>query len=257
MDKLIELIKETKTIISDRISAREVTVKGRADFVTSVDIGVQEFLRPRLKEMYPDVQFMSEEKENSDIDMSGKVWILDPIDGTTNLIRDYKMSAVSLALVDNGEPVMGIVYNPFTDELFSAKKSEGAYMNGERIRVTDIDRIENSLISTGTSPYYKHMADGIFDIMKRFYVAAMDIRRSGTAALDLCYIACGRTDGYFERSLKPWDYAAGVVILRESGGMVTDINGNEPDYAAPTDIVASNGKLHMAIADIINADTSI
>lgn len=257
MDKLIELIKELKDIVLDRASAREVTVKGVADFVTSVDMSVQEFLYPRLKALYPDVQFMSEEKENLDIDMSGKVWILDPVDGTTNLIHDYKMSAVSLALADNGVPVLGIIYNPFTDEIFTAKKGEGAYLNGEKISVTSTAKIENSLISIGTSPYYKYLADEIFNTVKKFYLAAEDIRRSGSAALDLCYIACGRTDGYFERNLKPWDYAAGVVVLREAGGIITDFDKNEPSYSMPSNIVSSNGNIHMEMMKIINADTSI
>lgn len=254
MHRLIELIKSTKAIVLDRASAREIMIKGRADFVTNVDIGVQKFLRPRLKDMFPDVQFMSEETENSDIDMSSKVWVLDPIDGTTNLIHDYRMSAVSLALVDDGVPLMGVIYNPFTDEIFYAEKGKGAYLNGEKISVTSSEKLENSLISVGTSPYRKELAEQNFEIIKKFFERSEDIRRSGSAALDLCYTACGRCDGYFERNLKPWDYAAGVVILREAGGTVTDISGNEPSYAVPTDIVASNGKIHKAMMDIINGD---
>lgn len=251
MEDLIELIKETKRIAEDSRSAHDVTVKGLADFVTKVDTGIQEFLRRRLAEMYPDIQFMSEEKNNSEINFSGRVWILDPIDGTTNLIHDYRMSAVSLALADNGEPVMGIVYNPFTEELFTAQKGRGAFLNGEPIHVTDTDTLAGALVNVGTSPYYKDMADANFEIIKSFFVKCEDIRRSGSAALDLCYIACGRTDGYFERRLKPWDHAAGTVILREAGGCVTDMAGGAPGYTAPADICASNGKIHKDMLEVI------
>lgn len=252
MDKLIELVKETRAIALDSVSAHDITVKGKADFVTKVDIGVQEFLMPRLREMYPDVQFMSEEKDNSDIDMTGKVWILDPIDGTTNLIHNYKMSAVSLALVDNNIPVMGIVYNPFTDEMFYAEKGHGAYLNGEKINVSSAESLAHSLISVGTSPYHKDMADINFELIKRFFVVSEDIRRCGSAALDLCYLACGRIDGYFEMNLKPWDYAAGTIILREAGGNVTLPSGDEISYNKPSDIVASNGYIHSDMIDLIN-----
>ena len=252
MEKLIELIRETKKIALDSGSAHDITVKGTADFVTRVDMGVQEFLRPRLRELYPDVQFMSEEKDNSGIDPRGRVWILDPIDGTTNLIHDYKMSAVSLGLAENGIPVMGVVYNPFTDELFCAKQGGGAFLNGERIRVSESESMESSLISVGTSPYYKELADENFEAIKRIFIKAEDVRRCGSAAMDLCYTACGRIDGYFERRLKPWDYAAGTVILREAGGCVTTTAGGEPSSSFPSDIIASNGKIHDELYSVIN-----
>ena len=252
MDELIKLVKETKAIALDRRSAHDVSVKGLADFVTKVDTAIQEFMRSRLKELYPDVQFMSEEKDNNDIDHTGKVWVLDPIDGTTNLIHDFKMSAVSLGLVDNGVPVLGIVYNPFTDELFSARRGEGAYLNGAPICVTSASKLSDSLVLVGTSPYRKDLADVNFDIIKRLYVASEDIRRCGAASLDLCYLACGRAEGFFERNLKPWDYAAGIAILREAGGCVTDFDGNEPSYRIPSDILASNGIIHDEMKRIIN-----
>lgn len=251
IDTLIGLIKQTKEIATDRSSAHDVEVKGLADFVTKVDMSIQEFMRERLGELYPDIQFMSEEKDNADIDFGGRVWVLDPIDGTTNLIHDYKMSAVSLGLLDNGRPVLGIVYNPFTDEMFYASQGKGAFLNGAPIRVTDADQLSASLISVGTSPYRKDLADVNFDLIKRFYLASEDIRRGGSAALDLCYIAAGRTDGFFERNLKPWDYTAGIAIVREAGGVVTDMEGNEPIYDRPSDIVASNGRIHNAMMGII------
>ena len=252
INELIKLIKETKPIAVDRGSAHDVTVKGLADFVTGVDMGIQEFMRRRLGELFPDIQFMSEEKDNAAIDFSGRVWVLDPIDGTTNLIHDYKMSAVALGLLDNCVPMLGIVYNPFTDEMFYASRGEGAFLDGEPIHVTAADTLAGSLISVGTSPYRKDLADVNFDLIKRFYLASEDIRRGGSAELDLCYVAAGRTDGFFERNLKPWDYVAGIAILREAGGAVTDMSGREPRYDVPSDIVASNGRIHNAMLEIIN-----
>lgn len=251
MEKLIELIKQTKNIAVNRSAASDVHVKGLADFVTEVDMGVQSFLKTRLENMYPDVQFMSEEKDNKDIDFKGKVWILDPIDGTTNLIHDYHMSAVSLGLAENGEPTLGIVYNPFTDEMFYAKKGFGAYLNGNLIHVSTAEKLSQSLISVGTSPYRKELADSNFDLIKKFFLKSEDIRRSGSAALDLCYTACGRIDGYFEQNLKPWDYCAGIAILREAGGRVTDMADGEPIYNAPCDIVASNLLIHDEIMQLL------
>lgn len=251
MEKLIELIKETKKIALDRTGANDVTIKGPADFVTRVDTGIQEFLMPRLAELYPDIQFMSEEKDNSDIDMSGRVWILDPIDGTTNLMHDYRMSAISLGLTENGEPVAGVVYNPFSEEIFYAQKEKGAYLNGEKIEVSKADTLKKALISVGTSPYYKDLADVNFELIKRFFQSSQDIRRCGSAALDLCYLACGRIDGYFERNLKPWDYAAGIAILKEAGGTVECMNGEKPGFTAPSDIVASNGLIQNEMIKII------
>ncbi len=252
MEKLLEIIKETRHIALNRVDAGNIKVKGPADFVTMTDMGIQEFLKPRLAWLYPDIQFMSEEKDNSEIDMSGKVWILDPIDGTTNLIHDYRMSAVSLGLAQGGDVVLGIVYNPFTDEMFYAEKGCGAYLNGRRIHVSEAECLGDSLISVGTSPYHKELADDNFELIKRFFKASEDIRRCGSAALDLCYAACGRIDGYFEMNLKPWDYAAGTAILREAGGKVTCPDGTAPVFSCPSDIVASNGMIHGDMLDLIN-----
>lgn len=244
MEKLIELIKSAKPILNDGKRRRSVTEKGRADFVTEVDISVQKYLRGALKELYPEVQFLGEEGGNDTIDFSGKVWILDPVDGTTNLIHDYRMSAVSLGLIDNGEPVLGIIYNPFTDELFSAEKGGGAFLNGRRICVSSEASLHDALIAFGTSPYNKELADGNFDTLRRVYKVCGDIRRSGSAALDLAYTACGRIDGFFEKNLKPWDYCAGICIVNEAGGRVTDMEGGRVRFDKNSDILASNSVVH-------------
>jgi myo-inositol-1(or 4)-monophosphatase len=250
INELIDLVKSVRPVITDNKLRGEVTEKGRADFVTGADTAVQSRLCAELSKKYPDIQFMGEEGEKSNIDFSGSVWILDPVDGTTNLIHDYQMSAVSLGLVENGEPVLGIIYNPFTEELFYAQKGKGAYLNGNKISVSSEKTLTNALIAFGTSPYNKEMADVNFNMIKETYLRSGDIRRSGSAALDLAYTACGRIDGFFERNLKPWDYCAGICIVNEAGGMVTDMHCGSVAFDKNSDILATNGKIHSELAEI-------
>lgn len=248
---VIGLVKETRAIINEKRSCMHASEKGFADFVTEVDMGVQAYLKARLAEKYPEIQFVGEEGEKTAVDYSRPVWILDPIDGTTNLIYDFAMSAVSLALYDKNGGVIGIVYNPFHEELFWAKRGKGAYFNGRKISVSASKTIHDSLIGIGTAPYEKELAEENFKIFLRIYKKALDIRRTGSAAIDLCYTACGRLDGYFERNLKPWDYGAGAVILKEAGGEITDFDGKEPDISKNCCVIASNGYIHEELrADI-------
>lgn len=251
MNQLLDLIKSTKSIITDDALRNSVTEKGLADFVTKVDTSVQAYLKDKLFSLYPDIQFMGEEGEKGETDFSKKVWILDPVDGTTNLIHDFKMSAVSLGLLDNGVPVLGIIYNPFSDEIFYAKKDEGAFLNGEKISVSSENKLIKSLIAFGTSPYEKELADVNFDILKRVYLNTGDIRRTGSAAMDLAYVACGRIDGFFERNLKPWDYCAGICIVNEAGGKVTNMHGGAVTYDRNSDILASNSLLHEGLLELV------
>jgi myo-inositol-1(or 4)-monophosphatase len=243
MEKVTTVVREAAKIFADKDAASNVEKKGRADFVTKVDFEVQQFIQKKLYEIYPKVQFMGEEKDNSDIDKSGQFWILDPVDGTTNLIHDYGQSAISLAMFDNHEPAVGIVYNPYRDEMFTAIKGEGAYLNGKRIYAATTDSISNSLVSIGTSPYYKEVAEEMFPVFKAVYGESLDIRRSGSAAIDLSSVACGRIDLYFEKKLKIWDYAAGMLLVREAGGVVVNFDGRDAgdDYMA--DIAAGSRKV--------------
>lgn len=239
--RIIELVKKVKPLFLDHERAAQVTVKGVADFVTQVDYQVQELIREGLAQMYPDVQFMGEEKDNSAIDFSGSVWILDPVDGTTNLIHDYKCSALSLALCRSRQMELGIIYQPYTDELFWAVRGEGAYLNGAPIHVSNVDTMDRSLIAVGTSPYNHEMADRNFEDFKRVFLQCSDIRRNGSAAVELAQVACGRTDAFFERILRPWDFAAGMLLVQEAGGTVTGYQGEVVDVSTQYPIVASNG----------------
>ncbi len=235
----------------DREDSLKVHQKGFADFVTEVDLHVQGIISAQLTEKFPSIQFMGEEKDNGDLDFSGAVWILDPVDGTTNLIRDMKMSVISLALVVNRQAVAGVIYQPYTKELYSAAKGKGAFLNGNPIKVSQAPALNSSIIAVGTSPYYHELADKTFDAAKRVFCASMDIRRSGAAAMDLAYIAAGRLEGMYEIILQPWDMAAGKILIEEAGGKVTTLTGESVDLTASSSILASNGQVHEELKQVI------
>lgn len=252
--RVIHTVCSVKPLFLDQERASQIQVKGVADFVTQVDIQVQEFLKTSLAKLYPEIQFMGEEKDNSGIDFSGSVWILDPVDGTTNLIHDFRQSAVSLALCEGGTLEFGLIYQPYTGEVFHAQRGAGAWLNGEPIHVSQVDSMDRSLIAIGTSPYNHEMADWNFEVFKKIFLNCSDIRRLGSAALDLAYVACGRTDAFFERYLKPWDFAAGILLVQEAGGTVTDYSGKPVDVTKPSDIVAGNGKIGEELVEQFLSD---
>lgn len=247
--KLVEIVKETKRFLLNNEEAAQITEKGTADYVTQVDLHVQEYMRRRLAEEWPEIQFMGEEKDNSDLDFEGALWILDPVDGTTNLIHDFQCSAVSLGLCDHGEVICGVIYQPFTDEVFYAQKGQGAYLNGKPIHVTEASTMAESLISFGTTPYEKSYADRNFALFKKVFMDCQDLRRMGSAAIDLAYVACGRHEAFFEQNLKPWDFAAGMIIVEEAGGTVTDFEQNRIVPWKNSNILGSNGKIGKILAE--------
>lgn len=251
-EKIITIIKETAALFSDETAAAHITEKGAADYVTEVDTTVQKLLYEKLSALYPEIQFMGEEKENDDIDFSRPAWILDPVDGTTNLIHRYPASCISLGLVANQEPSVGIIYDPYHDELFFAIKGEGAFLNSKPIHVSSAATLSECIVSVGTMPYKKELVDDIFRQIRNVFLKVQDIRRIASSALDLCYIACGRQDAFFEPLLKPWDFAAGMVILAESGGRLTDYEGNEIFPDKTSNILASNSLVHQEMIDIIH-----
>lgn len=235
--KVKKIVLDAGKIAREEAKHCKVYTKGRADFVTQTDLNVQTFVKGALQEEYPDIAFMGEEDE--DCSCADKTrWILDPIDGTTNYIYNYNYSAVSLALRDGNETIFGIIYNPFTDEMFSAIQGEGSFLNDSPIHVNKAESLENALVAVGTSPYYKEMAPDIFRKIEKIYSRSLDIRRTGSAALDLAYVACGRVDAYFEYRLKPWDYAAGNLIVMEAGGVVNSIQEDAISYEQASDIAA-------------------
>jgi len=247
--KVKDIVVEAGKLFQDREAAGNARMKGIADYVTEVDMAVQQFICGKLQEVYPGAQFMGEEKSNEEIDKTGLVWILDPVDGTTNLMHDYRNSVISLALMERQKIVMGMVYNPYNGELFWAKEGKGAYRNGQAIHVSDVAKMEDSLISIGTSPYNKEMAKENFAIFQSVFQDCQDIRRTGSAALDLANVACGRIEGYFERGLKLWDFAAGMLLVREAGGLALDYYGEDAGTGNMSDIVAGNGKIPLILVE--------
>ena len=250
-EQVDQAVREAVARLTDPTAVRSIRAKSETDYVTNVDVAVQEFLRERLAVLAPDVQFMGEEQDNSALDWSRPCWILDPVDGTTNLIHRFRHSAVSLALTKAGQILFGVVYNPYSGECFTARQGRGAFCNGIPIRVSGTERLGDSLISVGTVPGCRELADTAFRQMRELYDRCQDVRRTGCASLDLCWVACGRLDSYVELMLQPWDYAAGMLILAEAGGQVTAPGGAPLSLAEGGPLLASNGRLHSALQTIL------
>lgn len=212
---------------------------GRADLVTEYDGKVQQRLRNELHTLIPSAVFVGEEGERETFSEKGMFLIVDPIDGTTNFIKDYHMSCISVALVSDGKVETGVIYNPYLDEMYYAERGNGAFCNGRRIHVSK-EPLSNGLVLFGTSPYYEELNEKSFQMAYEYFKKALDIRRSGSAALDLCAVAAGRAELYFELKLSPWDYAAGSLLVEEAGGTVTDTDGNCIQFAKPSSILAKN-----------------
>ena len=190
--------------------------EGHANFVTQADIEVQAFLMDKLHEAFPQALFLAEEQENAAL--TGEwTFVIDPIDGTTNFMRGRKWSCISVALLKDREPVVGIVLNPYNGELFHAEKGKGAFLNGVPTHVSQTV-FDQALVSFGTSPYQPSLAAKSMRAAEKFLLQAGDLRRVGSAALDLCDVACGRSDIFWEYVLSPWDFAAGALLVNEAGG---------------------------------------
>lgn len=246
--KVIELVKYTKEIVLNDDLRNDIKEKNVHDYVTAVDLRISDFLKKELYKLDSSIGFFSEEEEGR---LSDPCWILDPIDGTTNLVRDYKMSGISLGLYSGGEIVFGVVYNPFMDECFTAIKGKGAYLNGKEIKVSD-RKPEDAIIEFGCGSTHKEHLEENWTIGGVIFENCMDIRRTCCASLALCYIACGRIEGYFEKILKPWDIAAGSLILTEAGGIYTNYENKKVDFSGNTTFISANSeKVHRSILGAI------
>lgn len=235
------LVKECGTVIlsADREKMAIDIKSGVADLVTEYDKNIQEQLEIGLKKILPEAKFIGEEGSKDELTEDGYAFVVDPIDGTTNFIKDYHHSAISVALLEGKEVVAGVVYNPYLDEIFSAIKGQGAFCNGKKISVSS-QPLSNALVLFGSSPYDKHLFKETLEILTEYFYKALDIRRSGSAALDLCSVACGRADLYFELQTSPWDFAAGKLIVEEAGGVVTTLDGEPLSFEGKSSILAKN-----------------
>jgi len=220
----------------------EVELKGEIDLVTEVDRACEDAILEVIRSRYPDHDIVTEE---TDLARTGSryVWIVDPLDGTTNFAHSYPMFCASVALTVDGESVAGAVFDPLRDELFTAEKGAGAHLNGRRLQVTPEDRLIKSLIITGF-PYDLHerLVERLTPFI-RVMSRARAVRRAGSAAIDLSYVAAGRADGFWEAVLKPWDMAAGRLLVEEAGGKVTRFDGTTVSMG-PDEIAATNGRIH-------------
>ena len=244
LNEIIDIVKEAGQIVlhSQNIQDQVQSKEGRANFVTKYDLEVQNFLYQELAKLYPDAAFLGEE-DDIKTDRSSKVlneycFIIDPIDGTTNFIMDYHHSAISVALLYRGQLAAGIVYNPYLDEVFYAAKGTGAYLNDKPLKLVNLP-LQDGLVSVGTCPYYREKADETFALTRKLYDKALDIRRSGSAALDICYVAAGRFVLYFEMLLSPWDFSAASLILTEAGGCIHTLEGENLDFTRNSSAIAA------------------
>jgi myo-inositol-1(or 4)-monophosphatase len=225
-----------------KISKEDINLKQKADFVTRVDKESESIIINTIKECFPHHSFLTEESIK-DEDTENYRWIVDPLDGTTNYIHQYPVFSVSIALEYKKEIILGVIFNPLRDELFTAEKGKGAFLNKNPINVSKVISLKDSLITTGFPFRRKKFIDIYLKLFKNVFHKVSDLRRAGSAALDLAYLACGRCEGFFEIGLSPWDIAAGDIIIKEAGGVVTDFGGGL-DYLSTGNIIAGNPAVH-------------
>lgn len=239
INKVIEIVREAGQIFKNRDF--QVQSKGSiSNNVTTADLAVESFLKNNLMPLIDNCSFIGEESSNSDYEKP-YLWVVDPIDGTANFIRDLGFSAISVGLVKDGRVVLGVVYNPYRDEMFYAEAGKGAYLNGRKISVSERD-FEHSIFCTAMSLYDKAFAKPCFNIIEKVYAECDDIRRMGSAALELVSLACGRVDIYFEIRVFPWDFAASEIIIREAGGYVGTIELGNTVFNRPIPLICANTK---------------
>lgn len=253
LQQIIDIVKEAAGLM--QTDAFEISEKeGFANIVTSSDVAVQDFLCGRLKELMPDSGFLCEEEDMWDTSHE-YTWIIDPIDGTANYSRGIAQCAICVGMKHNEDMAMGVVYIPMTGEMFYAEQGKGAFLNGRQIHVSDRP-FENSLLCTALPVYHKEYAQMCSDIIVEAFSRCNDIRRFGACAPELCYLAMGRCELYFEYLLSPWDYAAASLIVTEAGGTITATDGSPVKLTQKGGVIAANNAAnHKQMADIVAEKT--
>lgn len=243
-NELINICKNAGLFIREQlhqVTENDIEQKGSHDFVTFVDKTAEQMLVRDLHNLFPEAGFITEEK-TSTIVGERYSWIIDPLDGTTNFLHRLPCFCVSVALVDGNEPVIGVVYEINQDECFSAIKGGGAFVNGNPIKVSTQANLDRALIATGFPYTDFSLLPQYMQLFEYFIKKSSGVRRIGSAAADLAYVACGRFEFFFEYGLNPWDVAAGILLVSEAGGVITDFSGGE-NYLFGRELVASNGKV--------------
>ena len=249
----IESARKAGGILKENLGRRKsVEFKGAIDLVTEVDRLSEDFIVGEIERAFPGHGILAEESAEK-VKASPYKWIIDPLDGTTNFSHGFPFFCVSIAFEEHGKVVLGAVYDPMMDELFTAEEGHGAFLNGERIRVSGTDSLDTSLLATGFPYDLRSSKENNIDHFARFSIKAQAIRRAGSAALDLCYTASGRFDGYWEMKLRPWDVAAGALIAAEAGGKLTDFKGG-PFSIYGRECLASNGLVHDQMVRILTKE---
>jgi myo-inositol-1(or 4)-monophosphatase len=249
----IQTARDAGRVLAEKFGrARQITNKGDIDLVTDADLAAEQLIVERIRSYHPRHAILTEEAGDV-VAIEGAQgeykWIVDPLDGTTNYAHGYPVFCVSIALEYEGRIVVGVVYDPLRDELFTAERGEGATLNGRRVRVSEMDDLNRALICTGF-PYDVRERGDFARHFRAFIMQAQSVRRDGAAALDLANVACGRFDGFYEEGLRPWDVAAGVLLVEEAGGRVTHYDGRPFDIYSQR-IASSNGLIHDAMLEIL------
>lgn len=252
LNTAIEAAREAGKLLRDgvgKIKSIERKFGEATNLVTEFDKKAEALIIAKIHERFPSHDILAEESGSHAIDSEYR-WVIDPLDGTTNYAHSLPLFSVSIAVEHMGEIVAGVVYDPSADELFTAEKGKGAFCNGTRLHVSTAESLIDSLLVTGFPYTIRENPGRIIDHFNNFLMEAQGIRRLGSAAIDLAYIAAGRLDGYWEMTLFPWDKAAGVLLVKEAGGLVTDITGG-PDSIYTPSTLASNGIIHPAMLDVL------
>lgn len=252
-DVAVEAAKKAGAYLKQNLGkVRSIERKGgeEKNLVTEIDKGSEEIIIGMIRKHFPGHDILAEESGTKNAAKSDYRWIIDPLDGTTNFTHGFPVFCVSIGLEKKGRLELGVIFDPNTNELFTAERGKGAYLNGKRITVSKTDTLQSSLLVTGF-PY--NIAENPNKAVERFVgflMKAQAVRRMGSAALDLAYVACGRFDGFWEVALQPWDMAAGVLIVEEAGGLVTDFGGKPMDIYNFA-LLSSNGKIHEEMRQIL------
>jgi myo-inositol-1(or 4)-monophosphatase len=229
--------------------------KNPIDLVTDADHAAEQCVIDCIREKFPTHQVLAEERGAGVQQTSRYHWIIDPLDGTTNFAHGFPVYAVSIGVECDGSGLIGVVYDATRNELFTARAGEGARLNGSLIKVSTTEHLDSALLVTGFAYDIRDTPNNNLNHFARFALKAQGLRRTGSAALDLCYVAAGRFDGFWEVKLSPWDMAAGVVVLREAGGRITNFHGNPHSIYQP-ELLASNGRIHEAMLSVIRENLS-
>jgi myo-inositol-1(or 4)-monophosphatase len=248
LDAAIEIAREAGAILREGFDRpKQISYKGEVDLVTESDRRSEQLVVARLRERFPDHGIVAEEGGGA-ASIARYCWHVDPLDGTTNFAHGYPCFAVSIGLAVEGMPIVGAVFNPVSNELFTAARGEGAYRNGDRIRVSRVEKLATSLVATGFPTHQRRKSSNI-NYYWQFTLRSHGVRRDGAAALDLCSVACGRFDAFWEFGLKSWDTAAGIVMVEEAGGTISDLAGQPYRLGGPS-ILASNQRIHLEVLQV-------